>query len=228
VSTVKVKESKRDRPRTSVEDGSPYSILGYGPRIKRLTTWEPERWKQPRDPRHAGLLNSTREWMRFHSWKDRGNHSLNTALYFARDMARGNLSWGNFLVLAGPSGVGKTHLAQAIAWEWFDDGFTVMFTRVDDLLDYIREGYDDNTYHQRLRKIRQCALLVLDDLGTEHAKDWAGEKIDRVVDWRYMARGPMVVTTNAKSEDLLERVASRLSDSNCSVVVQIDAEGYYK
>ncbi len=100
----------------------------------------------------------------------------------AKGMARGNLSWGNLLVLAGPTGVGKTHLALAIAWEWFDDGFRVLFTRVDDFLDRLRRGYDDSSYHQTLVSIRRCGLLVLDDLGAEHAKDWAGEKIDRIVD----------------------------------------------
>jgi len=142
------------------------------------------------------------------------------------DIARGNLSWGNFLVLAGPPGIGKTHLAMAIAWEWFEDGFSVLFTRVDDLLDWLRRGYDDGSYPQRLESARQSGLLVLDDLGAEHAKDWAGEKIDRIVDWRYVNRLPLVVTTNAKSEDLAPRVGSRLADHSCSVVVQIDAEDY--
>ena len=216
----------QDRPQTFAESGSPYDILGCGPRIKRLTTWEPERWQRPRDPSSAWLPPLTRESMRFHTLEDISGPSWSYALYAAKDMARGNLSSGNFLVLAGPTGRGKTHLAMAIAWEWFDDGFSVLFARVDDLLDWLRQGYDDNTYHQRLEKVRRCELLILDDLGTEHAKEWAGERIDRIVDWRYVSRMPLVVTTNAKSEDLAQRVASRLADRNCSVVAQIDAEDY--
>lgn len=164
--------------------------------------------------------------MRFHTWRDRNNQSLSQACYLAKEMARGNLTWGNFLVLAGPKGVGKTHLAMAIAWEWFEDGFNVLLTRVDDMLDWLRQGYDDNTYHQRLDGLRRHHLLVLDDLGTEHAKDWAGERIDRVVDWRYVGRLPLVVTTNAKSKDLADRVASRLADRSCSTVVQINAQDF--
>ncbi len=164
--------------------------------------------------------------MRFHTWKDRGISSLSQAYYAAKDMARGNLTRGNFLVLAGPTGVGKTHLALAIAWEWFEDGLSVLFTRVDDLLDWLRRGYDDGTYHERLERLRRCSLLILDDLGAEHTSDWAGEKIDRIVDWRYVARMPLVVTTNARSEDLAPRVVSRLADHSCSVVVPIDAEDY--
>ncbi|MBA7506571.1 Insertion sequence IS5376 putative ATP-binding protein [subsurface metagenome] len=164
--------------------------------------------------------------MRFHTWKDRDILSVSYALYAARDIARGNFSRGNFLVLAGPTGVGKTHLAVAIGWEWFEDGFSVLFTRVDDLLDYLRQGYDDGSYHQRLESVRRRDLLILDDLGAEHAKDWAGEKVDRIIDSRYIARMPLVVTTNAKSEDLAPRVGSRLADHSCSVVVQIDAEDY--
>jgi len=164
--------------------------------------------------------------MRLHTWLDRGNHSLSQARYLAGEMARGNLTWGNFLVLAGPKGVGKTHLAMAIAWEWFDDGFPVLFTRVDDLLDELRRGYEDKSYFQKLDSLRRCALLVLDDLGAEHAKDWAGERIDRIVDWRYLERRPLIVTTNAKSDDLAPRVASRLSDQSCSNVIQIDADDF--
>jgi len=168
----------------------------------------------------------TRESMRFQTWKDRGIYSVGCAYYAAKDMARGNLGRGNFLVLAGPTGTGKTHLALAIGWEWFDDGFNVLFTRVDELVDWLRQGYDDGTYHKRFESIRRRQLLVLDDLGTEQTKDWAGERLDRIVDWRYINRLPLVVTTNVFSEDLADRVASRLADKSCSVVVPIDAEDY--
>ncbi len=178
------------------------------------------------DPRSAGLPPLTQETMGFHTWKTRGTVSLSLAYYAAKDMARGNFSRGNILVLAGPTGVGKTHLAMAIAWEWFEDGFPVLFTRVDDLLDELRQGYEDKSYYRKLESLRRYSLLVLDDLGAEHAREWAGEKIDRIVDWRYIVRMPLVITTNAKSDDLAPRVASRLSDQRCSVVVQIDALDY--
>jgi len=222
----KVKESKATPVKPTVaEVGSPYAYYGVGPRLKRLTTWEPERWRE-RDPEPARLPPLTRETMRFHTWKDRGIYSVSCAYYAAKDMARGNLSRGNILVLAGPTGSGKTHLAMAIAWEWFEDGFNVLFTRVDDLIDWLRQGYDDGTYHKRLESVRRRHLLILDDMGTEQAKDWAGERLDRIVDWRYINRLPLVVTTNAFSEDLAERVASRLADKSCSVVITIDAEDY--
>jgi chromosomal replication initiation ATPase DnaA len=227
VKKLKTKEAKSAQEKTLVaETGSPYDMLGCGPRLKRLTTWEPERWEKPKNPLAAGLPTLSQEAMRFHRWEDRGSYSLACAFYAAKDMGRGNLSRGNFLVLAGPTGVGKTHLTMAIAWEWFEDDFSVVFSRVDDLLDDLRRGYDDNTYHQKLERIRRCSLLVLDDLGTEHAKEWAGEKMDRIVDWRYASRMPLVVTTNVKSEDLAPRLVSRLKDTQCSVVIQMDAEDY--
>ena len=162
-------EKVSGQPQTlPTESGSPFAVLGCGPRIKRLTTWEPERWKHERDASEAGLPPLSRGTMRFHTWADRGNLSLTRAYVAGRNMARGNLTWGHFLVLAGTTGVGKTHLALAIAWEWFDDGFTVVFSRVDDLLDHLRQGYENDTYHRRLEKLQRCSLLVLDDLNSEH------------------------------------------------------------
>ena len=228
MSKVKAKEPKSTPVKPTADPGSPYDHYGFGPRTKRLTTWEPERWEQERDPVAAGLPLLTRESMRFHTWQDRGNPSAQYAYYMAKNLAIGNHTMGNFLVMVGPTGVGKTHLALAIAWEWFEDGFDVLFSRADGLLDWLRQGYDDNTYHKRFDSIRRRHLLVLDDLGTEQAKDWAGEKLDRIVDWRYINRLPLVVTTNAKSEDLATRVASRLADKSCSVVVTMDAGDFRK
>jgi DNA replication protein DnaC len=208
------------------EAGSPYDCCGCGPRLKRLTTWEPERWQNLRDPRSAGLPAATRETMRFFSWQERQSVSLGEAYFAAKTMARGNLTWGNFLVLAGPTGTGKTHLAAAVAWEWFEDGCSVIFARMDDLLDDLRAGYENTTYHQRLEAIRRCGLLVLDDLGTEATKDWAEEKVDRIIDWRYINRLPLVVTTNVRGEELAPRIASRLADRSCSLVIQIEATDY--
>ncbi len=208
------------------EAGSPYDFYGCGPRLKRLSTWDPARWQNLPDPRIAGLPAATREAMRFHTWQERNYVSLHEAYFAAKNLARGNLSWGNCLVLAGPTGTGKTHLAVAVAWEWFEDGCSVIFARMDDLLDDLRAGYENLTYRKRLEVIRRCELLVLDDLGTEDAKDWAEEKIDRIIDWRYINRLPLVVTTNARGDELAPRVASRLADRSCSTVIQIEAADY--
>lgn len=208
------------------EEGSPYDWYEMGPRLKRLTTWEPPRWEKSKatNPALAGLPPATRESWRFHTWLDRGYPSLMHAYYVSLEMGRGNLTGGNFLVLSGDTGTGKTHLAAAIAWEWFEDGFWVVFARVDDLLDQLRGGYDDKSYHQKLERLRNCHMLILDDMSTEAVKAWGAEKLDRIVDWRYSARLPLVVTTNAaKCDELLPRVGSRFSDTSCSRVVQIDA-----
>ncbi|GAJ01177.1 unnamed protein product, partial [marine sediment metagenome] len=63
MSKVKDKEPKSAPVKPSVaESGSPYDYYGQGPRIKRLTTWEPERWEQSRDALSAaGLPPLSRE-----------------------------------------------------------------------------------------------------------------------------------------------------------------------
>jgi DNA replication protein DnaC len=208
------------------ELGSPFDYYGRGPRIRRLTTWVPERWQADRDPSISGLPVETKESMRFSTWKERDSKSLDIAYFMAKNFARGNLSWGNILVLSGPTGTGKTHLALATAWEWFDDGCRVVFADIAELLENLRGGYDDSTYRKRLELIKRCDLLVIDELGVQATKEWAAEKIDVIINHRYINRLPLIVTTNAKGEDLPPRVASRLVDHSCSQVVQIDATDY--
>ncbi|MBA7673595.1 hypothetical protein ES703_81798 [subsurface metagenome] len=86
MSKVKDKELKSTLAKPIAESGSPYDYYGCGPRIRRLTTWELERWERVRDPLAAGLPPLTREAIRFHTWEDLGIISLSQAYYAARVM----------------------------------------------------------------------------------------------------------------------------------------------
>ncbi|MCS6842849.1 MAG: ATP-binding protein [Caldilineales bacterium] len=135
-----------------------------------------------------------------------------------------------WLVLVGPYGCGKTHLAAAIAnhrVERFHE--RPMFVVVPDLLDYLRAAFNPNSAASldvRFEEVRRAALLILDDLGTESATPWAREKLFQLLNYRYVARLPTVITSSKPVEEMDERIASRMLDSSRCTVVVILAPSY--
>jgi len=145
------------------------------------------------------------------------------AVAYARDPT------GRWLLLHGNCGAGKTHLAAAIALRVMEQGKSVYFAVVPDLLDHLRSTFDPNSgvaYDQRFDDIRNAWLLVLDDLGTENTTPWAREKLYQIFNHRYNERLPTIVTSNRDHHELDERVVSRLLDRNLTRDVVIDAEDY--
>ncbi len=120
-----------------------------------------------------------------------------------------------WLVFSGTYGCGKTHLAAAIANARIDMGEPVLFVVVPDLLDHLRATYSpqsDVTYDELFEQVRTTPLLILDDLGTQSSTPWAQEKLFQLLNYRYNAHLPTVITTNQRLEDLDPRLRSRLLD----------------
>jgi DNA replication protein DnaC len=170
--------------------------------------------------------------MTFDSFDTRSNaapedrQNLDKALAVARSYAAQPEDW---LVFMGAFGSGKTHLAAAIANEWQQRGGEAMFVTVPDLLDYLRMTYNPgttSTFEGRFQMVRNVSLLVLDDLGTESATPWAKEKLFQIVNYRYVARLPTVVTTARPVEDVDVRIRSRLLDRRRCTVFAITAPAY--
>lgn len=135
-----------------------------------------------------------------------------------------------WLVLLGSYGVGKTHLAAAIAHAALARGVAVYFAVVPDLLDQLRATFDDASdvsFADLFAQMRHVDLLVLDDLGIESATAWAREKLFQIIDFRATERLPLVITSNRPAAAIEPRVLSRIN--GClfeQAVVQIAANDY--
>ena len=151
--------------------------------------------------------------------------SLQTAYNQSRQFAQNLNGW---LLLQGGYGCGKTHLAAAIANFTVEIGVPTLFITVPDLLDALRFAYDDpqSTFEQRFEEIRSAPLLVMDDFGTQNATAWAQEKLFQIVNYRYINRQPMVVTTNLLLEQIEGRIRSRLEDPDLVTRVFIQATDF--
>mgnify|MGYP000368437782 CR=1 FL=1 len=156
--------------------------------------------------------------------EDRQN--LERGMAVARGYAKDPRDW---LVLMGPFGCGKTHLAAAIANDLQQRGADVVFVTVPDLLDYLRMTYNPgttSTFEGRFQTVRNASVLVLDDVGTESATPWAKEKLFQIINHRYVARMPTILTTAKQVEELDPRIRSRLLDRRRCLVFAITAPAY--
>jgi DNA replication protein DnaC len=134
-----------------------------------------------------------------------------------------------WLTLLGSYGVGKTHLAAAIANEALDRHEPVLFAVVPDLLDYLRATFGPQStvaYDERFELVRSVSLLILDDLGTESATPWAREKLYQLINHRYNYHLATVITTNLKPEAIEPRIYSRLCDPACGTMIMVVAPDY--
>lgn len=98
-------------------------------------------------------------------------------------------------LICGPTGVGKSHLAQALAHEACRLGFDVLFCNTHKMLQHIHGGRADGTWEKRLAAYLRPDLLVLDDFGLKPLTAPMPSDLYDVVNERYEV-GSIVVTSN--------------------------------
>ena len=156
--------------------------------------------------RHIGIPESVLKRMTFDSFDAKGAKSSNSthkasiqaaknaAIAFA-DETEDSKSW---LYLHGATGVGKTHLAVAIAGVRSQQGTPVRYWSVPDLLDELRQAFSSSNpsaFVNAFEAARNTELLILDDFGAPNTTDWALEKLFQIITFRYDRRMPTVIAS---------------------------------
>ena len=107
------------------------------------------------------------------------------------------------LLICGPTGVGKTHLAQALTHEACRRGYSALFVNTYRMLQHINGGRADGTLEKRVQTYLRPDLLVLDDFGLKPLHPPAPEDMYDIINERY-ERGSILLTSNRPPEEWAE------------------------
>ncbi|MBI2328764.1 MAG: ATP-binding protein [Chloroflexi bacterium] len=153
--------------------------------------------------------------------------NLEKAFQLALDFARSPDGW---IVLQGVNGCGKTHLAAAIVNYRYQVKKPALFIVVPDFLDHLRSTFSPESrisYDRLFESVKSTPLLVLDDFGKQTTTPWAQEKLYQVINYRYNAQLPTVITTNSSTDELDSPILSRFADPKISTLFNITAPDYH-
>lgn len=113
------------------------------------------------------------------------------------------------LWLSGNPGTGKTFMAALIAQDLINKGKSVIFGDVPSLLDDLKATFDkknENRLEELMKTLATADMLILDDLGTESPTEWAVERLYLIVNERYNADRPVIITSNYTPAEVRARL----------------------
>lgn len=141
--------------------------------------------------------------------------------------------WLPWLILHGPPGVGKSHLASAATNALLGRGEFVVYMTAPEMLISLREsfGKQEESFGSALDKYLRCDWLILDDWGAEKASDWANEVWFTIFNSRYRNSLPVMVTSNLNlsrggKSGIDERLLDRLNEVGFSFVFDVKAKSW--
>ncbi len=214
-------DEQEERIRTRLMASGLYQLCAFDEKASAVLTysWPPQFELQKK--------------MTFDTFKKRDNlpveeqENLDRALDLALDFAKSPDGW---LVFQGDNGCGKTHLAAAIVNYRYQQKQPALFIVVPDFLDHLRSTFSPESkisYDHLFESVKNAPLLVLDDFGKQTTTPWAQEKLYQVINYRYNAKLPTVITTNCSTDELDGPILSRFIHPQLSTLFNITAPDYW-
>lgn len=126
-------------------------------------------------------------------------------------------SEGKGLLLHGGTGTGKTFAAACITNALLDKGVNCLMTNFPRLINTLSGMYEGKQTY--IDDLNRYTLLVIDDMAVERSTEYVAEIVQNIIDSRYRARKPLIITTNLSYNELMnpadlrrQRLYSRLKE----------------
>lgn len=136
------------------------------------------------------------------------------------------------LVLLGPSGVGKTHLAAAIALSLLELGIKVLFSSTTLLVQMLQQAKEGLKLRKALDRLARFELLILDDIGYVKKSEQETSVLFELIAYRYES-GSLIITANQPFgdwdvlfPDKIMAVAAIDRIVHHSTIIKVDGESY--
>ncbi len=131
---------------------------------------------------------------------DRKNAKLSDAMMRYAENFQNYRKDGKGLLLFGDIGTGKTYYAACIANRLIDEGFRVKMTNFARLTNQLQGMFEGK--QEYIDSLNRYDLLIIDDLGAERKSEFMQEMVFNIIDSRYRAGLPMIITTNLTAEEI--------------------------
>ncbi|MCQ2770192.1 MAG: ATP-binding protein [Clostridia bacterium] len=114
------------------------------------------------------------------------------------------------MLFMGTTGLGKTHLSSSIAKSVIDKGYNVVYESSQNIFSAFEKEQFNKGEAVDTKKYFECDLLIIDDLGTEVTNQFTVSWLYNLINTRIINDKSMLISTNVKKEELLERYSDRI------------------
>ena len=122
--------------------------------------------------------------------------------------------------IPGDVGTGKTYLASALACVFVAAGYTVVLTTTLAMLEDIQDTYGKEASSlAAVQRFATSDVLILDDLGKESGSAWSASMLFQIINYRYEAMRPLIVTSQYDLSKLERRIARQGERESARAIV---------